>query len=57
MGGNERRPETDTAADEVVREMEEAATRLGRDEKKDGEAADALLPNQEIQESAQGKDG
>lgn len=57
MGGNERRAETDTAADEVIREMEEAGTRLGRDEEKDSEAADALLPNQEIQESAQDKDG
>ncbi|UYQ60831.1 hypothetical protein [Streptomyces peucetius] len=57
MGGNERRAETDTAADEVIREMEEAGTRLGRDVEKDSEAADALLPNQEIQESAQDKDG
>jgi hypothetical protein len=57
MGGDERRPETDTAADEVFREVEEAETRLGRDETKDSEAGDALLPNQELQESAQDKDG
>jgi len=35
MEGYERRPETDTAADEVFREVEEAETRLGREETKD----------------------
>ncbi|MGS2591547.1 hypothetical protein [Streptomyces hebeiensis] len=52
---------TDTAADEVFKEVEEAETRLpGEDEGRGGEsggAGDALSPNQGAQEDAESDKG
>ncbi|WP_333777142.1 hypothetical protein [Streptomyces sp. IBSBF 3136] len=43
-----------TALDEVVREAEDAETH-GRDERRDGEAADAITPNTAAQERSEGE--
>jgi hypothetical protein len=52
---SEKKHEPRTAADEVLREFEEAETRLdeGKADARDREAADALSTSQEAQESVQ----
>ncbi|MFG3281427.1 hypothetical protein [Streptomyces sp. NPDC048111] len=48
-------PQSDSALDEVLKEFEHAetrGTRTGRKDPHDGEAGDALSPNEEAQEEA-----